>query len=459
MFAENGDYEILTPSGWRDFHGITKNTNKLLFRLTIDNDIFVDATAAHYFFQDNKKIRVADLMIGDAIDTIDGKHTIIDIKKLSNRSVYDIIESSDKNHQFIVNNYFITKNCDEMAFIKRQTVAREMWTSCSLTLAATGGKAIITSTPNNSDDLFAETWNAANKTEDELGNTLPDGVGINGFKAFRAYWYEHPERDDAWAAMWREKIGNERFEREILCRFVTFEETLISPIKLSELTGVDPIEHMGQIRWYTTPEKNRTYLVALDPSFGTGGDPAAIQILDAISKIQCGEWCHNKTPIEGQVKILTEITTYLTEIAGINNVFYSVENNSVGEATLVTIRDIGEENIPGIFLSEPMKLGQAAKFRKGFCTTGSSKRTACSKLKQLIESDKLTVKSKKLLSELKTFISMGNSYEAKIGETDDLVTAMLTIVRMLDSIKNYIPGLDDDLREIEMPLPFFVDLY
>lgn len=348
---------------------------------------------------------------------------------------------------------------DELAFVKRQQVAREMWTSCSLTLAATGGKAIITSTPNNSDDLFAETWNAANKTEDELGNTLPNGVGINGFKAFRAYWYEHPDRDDAWAAMWKEKIGAERFEREILCRFVTFEETLVSPIKLNELQGVEPIEHMGQIRWYEKPEKNEIYLVALDPSFGTGGDPAAIQILNANTKIQCGEWCHNKTPIEGQVKILTEITTYLTEIAGVNNVYFTIENNSVGEATLVAIRDVGEESIPGIFLSEPMKLGQSSKFRKGFCTTTPSKRTACAKLKQLIETDVLKIRSKKLISELKTFISSGNSYAAKVGETDDLVTAMLTIIRMLDAIKNYISDLDDDMKEVEIPLPFFVDFF
>ena len=40
--------------------------------------------------------------------------------------------------------------CDEFAFV-RPTIAKEFWTSISPTLA-TGGKAIITSTPNSDED-------------------------------------------------------------------------------------------------------------------------------------------------------------------------------------------------------------------------------------------------------------------------------------------------------------------
>jgi hypothetical protein len=348
---------------------------------------------------------------------------------------------------------------DELAFIKRQQVAREMWTSVGLTLSATGGKAIITSTPNNSDDLFAEIWNGANKVIDEQGFTIPGGVGVNGFKAFRAYWYEHPERDDAWAAMWLKKIGEERFAREIRCEFVTYEETLISPIKLSILSGIEPIEKQGQIRWYKKPEVDKSYIVALDPSIGTGGDPAAIQVLEAQTKIQIAEWCNNKTPVESQVKILKEITTYLSSITGVNNVYFSVENNTLGEAILVAIRDIGEENIPGNFISESVKLGQAKKFRKGFLTTNTSKLAACAKLKQMVESDILKIFSKKLISELKTFISSGSSYAAKVGETDDLVLSMLLALRMLDQIRNYVPNMDNCDREINLPLPFIMRTY
>jgi hypothetical protein len=46
---------------------------------------------------------------------------------------------------------------------------------------ATGGKAIITSTPNSDEDQFALLWKGALKCEDEFGN--PTDVGINGLRA------------------------------------------------------------------------------------------------------------------------------------------------------------------------------------------------------------------------------------------------------------------------------------
>jgi hypothetical protein len=67
----------------------------------------------------------------------------------------------------------------------RPTIATEFWTSISPTLA-TGGKAIITSTPNSDEDQFALLWKGANRCEDEYGN--PTEVGVNGFKAYRAFW-------------------------------------------------------------------------------------------------------------------------------------------------------------------------------------------------------------------------------------------------------------------------------
>ena len=49
---------------------------------------------------------------------------------------------------------------DEFAFV-RPNVAQEFWTSISPTLA-TGGKCIITSTPNSDEDQFALLWKGAN---------------------------------------------------------------------------------------------------------------------------------------------------------------------------------------------------------------------------------------------------------------------------------------------------------
>ena len=102
---------------------------------------------------------------------------------------------------------------DEFAFV-RPGIAKEFWTSISPTLA-TGGKAIITSTPNSDEDQFALLWKGANKREDAFGN--PTAVGINGFKPFRSYWHEHPDRDEKWAAEQQAQLGEDRFRREMGC--------------------------------------------------------------------------------------------------------------------------------------------------------------------------------------------------------------------------------------------------
>ena len=340
--------------------------------------------------------------------------------------------------------------CDEFAFV-RPTIAKEFWTSISPTLA-TGGKAIITSTPNSDEDQFALLWKGANKCEDEFGNAT--SVGINGFRAYRSYWNEHPDRDEAWAAEQRAQLGDDRFRREMNCEFLIFDETLIAPAKLVDLNGHEPMQHIGQVRWYQRPKPGRIYVVALDPSLGTGGDNAAIQVFEANTTEQVAEWKHNRTPIPEQVRLLAEVCAYINDITQKpENIYYSVENNSIGEAALISIQQYGEENIKGYFLSESNTRG-----RKGFNTTNKSKITACSKLKTLIETGKMKLRSRPLISELKTFVRSGMGYAAKIGETDDLVMSTILAVRMMQTLQNYHPEMDKQLRDfgdaIIAPMPF-----
>jgi len=49
----------------------------------------------------------------------------------------------------------------------------------------------------------------------------------------------------------------------------------------------------------------------------------------------------------------------------------------------------------------------------------------------------MKINSQGLLSELKVFVSRGNTYEAKIGQTDDLVMAIILVVRMLEYISSW----------------------
>ena len=349
--------------------------------------------------------------------------------------------------------------CDEFSFVA-PNIAEEFWTSISPTLA-TGGRAIITSTPNSDEDTFATIWKQAEQKFDDHGNEQE--VGVNGFHSFKADWWEHPERDDAWMQAEIGRIGEEKFRREYRCEFLVFDETLINSIKLAGMEGETPVLNMGQTRWYKKLSPEYTYVVALDPSMGTGGDYAAIQVFELPTYEQVAEWQHNQTAIPGQIRVLADICKYIAEqTRNPQGIYWSVENNGIGEAALIVINDFGEENIPGLFVSEPIRKGHVRKFRKGFNTTHSSKISACSRLKSMIENDKMTVRSKPLIGELKSFVATGSSYNAKPGNFDDLISAALLAIRIMTVLKDWDPRVyqtfntaehDDDY---EAPMPIFV---
>ena len=356
--------------------------------------------------------------------------------------------------------------CDEFAFVQ-PNIAEEFWTSISPTLA-TGGRAIITSTPNSDEDTFATIWKESQDKFDNFGNETKDGKGRNGFFGFKSDWWEHPDRDEKWKEAEMGRIGEEKFRREYGCEFLVFDETLISSLKLAELPGREPAFKQGQVRWWKKPTPGNTYLVALDPSLGTGGDFGAIEVFEVPSFEQVGEWHNNITPIQEQVKIFRDILRYIqTELgdSNYNNIYYSVENNTVGESALVVIENLAEESFPGLFLSEPLRKGHVKKFRKGFNTTHGTKIATCAKVKFMIEEDKMKLNSRPLISELKTFIAAGTTFKAKLGQHDDLVSALLLIIRMSILLAEWDPAVFDTVRvtsgqemdqEWEAPLPIFI---
>ena len=355
--------------------------------------------------------------------------------------------------------------CDEFAFVE-PNIATEFWTSISPTLA-TGGKAIITSTPNSDEDQFSQIWKEANKRFDEFGNETV--LGKNGFSPYKAVWSQHPDRDEKWADEEKSRVGEERFRREHECEFIIFDETLISSLVLAEMEGNEPIMKMGQVRWYKKINPNSLYVVSLDPSLGTGGDPAAIQIIEVPSFEQVGEWSHNTTPVQQQVRILRDICKFIDSECRGNDmqgqIYYSVENNTLGEAALVAINEMGEESIPGLFQSEPIKKGHVRRFRRGFNTTNVAKIGACAKLKQLVEQKRFKINSKMLISELKTYVAKGISFEAKTNETDDLVSSTLLAIRMIMQLGDWDPAVYDKMREdreledLELPMPIYINSF
>ncbi len=464
--AKNNDYEILTPNGWESFDSVilNKNVNKSSKTLYFKDDTSITATNQHRFFISGVETKVDQLVVGDYIDSIDGVNEIIEIHNTTLTDTYDIFNA--KNH-VIVANSLLSHNCDEFSAIS-PSIATDFWVSISPTLA-TGGKCIITSTPNHDDDMFATIWKDSQKTFDEYGNLSADGTGVNGFYGIMVKWDQHPERDEAWARQERAKIGDEKFRREHCLEFISYSETLINAIKLKDLEGIDPLFKIGQVRWYKKPSKDFVYLLAIDPCMGTGGDYAAIQVFEFPSFIQVAEWQHNTTPIPQQIRLFRDIMRYIQGEIGEENtksIYWSCENNAVGESALVIIQDLGEDTFPGCFISEPAKKGHVKKFRKGFNTTFNSKLSTCSRLKYLIEEDKMKLSSRALISELKHFIANGMSFKARYGQNDDLVSAVLLVIRISVVLAEWDPKMFELLSvnsdvdmEWDMPLPIFVSMY
>jgi phage FluMu gp28-like protein len=99
-------------------------------------------------------------------------------------------------------------------------VAELFWTAISPTLA-TGGKALIASTPNGDHNLYAQLWRGAL-------------AGINGFTPVEIQWDEPPGRDEAFKQEQIGKIGITKWSQEYEC--------------LQSETMINIIDDLGNVR-------------------------------------------------------------------------------------------------------------------------------------------------------------------------------------------------------------------
>ena len=363
---------------------------------------------------------------------------------------------------------------DEFAFVEKR-IASDFYSAIGPTLSATNGKWIITSTPNSDEDQFAQIWHGANDILDEYGNERPSGIGKNGFKAFKAIWSQHPNRDEKWAEAERAKFGYEKFSREYDLKFITADMTLIDSVALTTLKGSEPLFKTGDIRWWEKPQVGSIYLVALDPSMGVGKDYAAIQVWKLPEMVQVAEWMHNKSDSSIQLKTVIQICTYIDREIKAQagqyadpEIFWTFESNTVGEGILTLLREYGVEIVPAQLMNEPTNsISLSTVVKRGLNTNGRSKSQSTIKLKSLIESHRMKIKSSALISELKTYVSNNNSFSAKSGDHDDLVSALLLIVRMSQMIAKWDDNAAETIRDSNIididdliePMPMSISIW
>ena len=312
---------------------------------------------------------------------------------------------------------------DEAAFIEN---IAETWASAQQTLA-TGGGAIVLSTPYGTGNWFHQTWVRAEN-------------GENDFLPIKLPWYVHPERDQTWRDRQDELLGDPRLAaQECDCDFNTSGDTVFynEYIDFYEKTYIkDPLEKRGvdQNLWIWEPaDYSRNYLVVADVARGDGKDYSAFHVIDIEANTQVAEY-------RGQIGT-KEYGNLLVGIAAeYNEALLVVENASIGWATIQTIIERGYANLYYSTKGDSTRVDSyfdkymdTSKMVPGFSMTSKVRPMIIGKLQEYISDKSVIIQSSRLISEMKVFVWKNGRAEAQQGYNDDLVMAFGIAMFMRDT--------------------------
>jgi hypothetical protein len=301
---------------------------------------------------------------------------------------------------------------DEFAFIPGN-LQDEFFASVYPTISSgKTTKVLITSTPNGL-NMFYKLWADSEK-------------GRNSYKRVDVHWSDIPGRDEKWK---NEQIANtseDQFRVEFECEFIGSSNTLIPGSKLRSLTFEKAKYTKDGTSIFEDPTETGAYAVIVDTSRGTGADYSAFCIIDVSVmpyKVVCKYRSKNISPMLYPQVIKAAATRF-------NEAYVLVEVNDVGSQVAdILHHDLEYENL--LTVAQMGRAGQqiGAGFGKnvslGVKTSKYVKRIGCQTLKDLIVSDQLIVNDFDILSELNTFVSKAQSYEAEPGSHDDLVMCLV----------------------------------
>ena len=286
---------------------------------------------------------------------------------------------------------------DEFAFVENAT---EFYTSTYPVISSgKDTKVIITSTANGIGNQFYTIWQGAiQKT--------------NAFQSFRVDWWDVPGRDEAWKLETIANTSQLQFDQEFGNAFFGTGDTLIGAEALMKLTAVNPIEILegGHMLVYAAPIKNHDYIITVDVSKGRGQDYSTFNIIDVTSRPfnQCAVYrCNSISPILFPDIIYKYANSY-------NEAYVIVESNDHG--VLVCRGLYHELEYENMHMSSVIKSDGI-----GVEMTRKTKRMGCAGIKDIIESNKISINDTMTITECSTFIAKGQSFEASPGNHDDIM--------------------------------------
>ena len=305
---------------------------------------------------------------------------------------------------------------DEAAFIDK---VEEIWTASQQTLA-TGGAAVILSTPNGVGNFFHKTWTDAE-------------AGINGFNTIKLHWSIHPDREQDWRDEQDVVLGEKMAAQECDTDFITSGRTVVDPMTLQfyEQTHVkDPLEKKGfdgNLWVWDYPNYTKDYIVSADVARGDASDWSAFHVLDVETLEQVAEY-KGKIGTKDFGNMCVNISTEY------NDALLVIENTNIGWAAIQPAIDRQYKNLfystkdltvvdTEIQLRKGYDLKSKDKLVPGFTTSSKTRPLIISKLDTYFREKSVLARSKRLIDELFVFIWNGQRAEAQRGYNDDLVMA------------------------------------
>lgn len=326
---------------------------------------------------------------------------------------------------------------DELAFSK-PSVADAFIASLVPSLEAAGEASTtrfnVISTPNGTEGAFPSIWfNAV--------------AGTNGFVPVEVLYEEIPGRTPEFETKMINKLGRDKFEQEFKNRFIGSGGTLVNSRIMEGIKTIEPLRQDGSMSYFVESFRDRKIAISCDVAEGINEDNHVMQIFDIDTFEQVAEFADNTMTQTMYFKEIVKTIKMLYK-EGASEVFYTVENNGLGQGIMRLIENSQDNGLSAATLISDVNADGTNGKRLGMLTTGKSKLAGCMQLKDMIELGKLKINSKKLMTELKFFIRRGASFAAESGMKDDRVMACVVFCNMLPQLANYEESVDKAINEV-----------
>jgi len=323
---------------------------------------------------------------------------------------------------------------DEFAFVPNH-IADSFFASVYPTITSgQSTKVIIVSTPHGMNHFY-RMWHDAERGNNEY---VPTDV----------HWSEVPGRDEVWKEQTIKNTSEAQFKVEFECEFLGSVDTLIAPSKLRTLVYEKPIQQNAGLDVYEGVRQGHDYIMTVDVARGVGGDYSAFTVID-ISKFPHKMVAKYR---DNEIKPMLFPSVIYEVAKNYNDAFILCEVNDVGDQVASIIQyDLEYQNL--LMCSMRGRAGQIVgqgfsgkKTQLGVKMSKTVKKVGSLNLKTMIEENKLLICDYDTISELTTFVSKHNSFEAEEGCNDDLAMCLVIYAWMV--AQDYFKELtDQDVRK------------